>query len=310
MYNVIRHANAIYSNKYFPFDESVLKYRLKFIFRSLFYYRSYKHLMDNIKPDLLEMLFILNNRFLEKPYRPYMVKGSSSFSRANLIVDHYHTMSQLLSKETVNSIYSQRDGLTLASFEVDEVDYRIRLLCDQRYQKEGDMTLAICANDTIFYAVSFIFAHVHGQIGVVIGGIQGPSCCVENNERIKKMTRKLYGQRPKNLMINLLALVAQILGVEVILAVRSDAHIYQAKRYQRKDTKRVKTNYTQLWEEVGGSVFNGYFYSIPVNSIRKCLDTLSRSKRSMYRQRYNWLDTMKKQFTDVIKLNDEKKQLF
>ncbi len=50
--------------------------------------------------------------------------------------------------------------------------------------------------------------------------------CEENNAKIKKLTRKLYGQRPKSLMVGLLAIVAQVWGIETLLAVKNSiAHL-------------------------------------------------------------------------------------
>lgn len=245
------------------------------------------------------MLCTRTHRFLEKPFRPYIVKNSPAIDRSALVVDHYNTVSELVSPDLMKQIYTDAKGLTLMTFEIEDILYTVRLVYEARYQKEGDMSLVLHSQeDGNFYTLSFTLGHENGARSIMIGGLQGPRSNETSNEKIKKLTRKLYGQRPKSLMVSLLDLLAQIWGVETILAVKTQSHTYAAKRYSKG---RIKTDYDALWKELGGTEYDRNFYSLPVNAPRRDLDGMSRSKRSMYRRRYEWLDNTKATFEQVLR---------
>ncbi|MEH0669370.1 VirK/YbjX family protein [Vibrio owensii] len=297
--SILHHSKTIYSDEYAEIYHPIWTYRIKFIARALFYRKSFKYLADNIEASLLEMLCTRTHRFLEKPFRPYIVKNSPAIDRSALVVDHYNTVSELVSPELMKQIYTDAKGLTLMTFEIEDILYTVRLVYEARYQKEGDMSLVLHSQeDGNFYTLSFTLGHENGARSIMIGGLQGPRSNETSNEKIKKLTRKLYGQRPKSLMVSLLDLLAQIWGVETILAVKTQSHTYAAKRYSKG---RIKTDYDALWKELGGTEYDRNFYSLTVNAPRRDIEGMSRSKRSMYRRRYEWLDNTKATFEQVLK---------
>ncbi|GAB7224459.1 VirK/YbjX family protein [Vibrio owensii] len=297
--SILHHSKTIYSDEYAEIYHPIWTYRIKFIARALFYRKSFKYLADNIEASLLEMLCTRTHRFLEKPFRPYIVKNSPAIDRSALVVDHYNTVSELVSPDLMKQIYTDAKGLTLMTFEIEDILYTVRLVYEARYQKEGDMSLVLHSQeDGNFYTLSFTLGHENGACSIMIGGLQGPRSNETSNEKIKKLTRKLYGQRPKSLMVSLLDLLAQIWGVETILAVKTQSHTYAAKRYSKG---RIKTDYDALWKELGGTEYDRNFYSLTVNAPRRDLDGMSRSKRSMYRRRYEWLDNTKATFEQVLR---------
>lgn len=297
--SILHHSKTIYSDEYAEIYHPIWTYRIKFIARALFYRKSFKYLADNIEASLLEMLCTRTHRFLEKPFRPYIVKNSPAIDRSALVVDHYNTVSELVSPELMKQIYTDAKGLTLMTFEIEDILYTVRLVYEARYQKEGDMSLVLHSQeDGNFYTLSFTLGHENGARSIMIGGLQGPRSNETSNEKIKKLTRKLYGQRPKSLMVSLLDLLAQIWGVETILAVKTQSHTYAAKRYSKG---RIKTDYDALWKELGGTEYDRNFYSLTVNAPRRDIEGMSRSKRSMYRRRYEWLDNTKATFEQVLR---------
>ncbi|CAH1551919.1 VirK/YbjX family protein [Vibrio owensii] len=297
--SILHHSKTIYSDEYAEIYHPIWTYRIKFIARALFYRKSFKYLADNIESSLLEMLCTRTHRFLEKPFRPYIVKNSPAIDRSALVVDHYNTVSELVSPDLMKQIYTDAKGLTLMTFEIEDILYTVRLVYEARYQKEGDMSLVLHSQeDGNFYTLSFTLGHENGARSIMIGGLQGPRSNETSNEKIKKLTRKLYGQRPKSLMVSLLDLLAQIWGVETILAVKTQSHTYAAKRYSKG---RIKTDYDALWKELGGTEYDRNFYSLTVNAPRRDIEGMSRSKRSMYRRRYEWLDNTKATFEQVLR---------
>lgn len=297
--SILHHTKTIYADEYAAAYNPIWVYRIKFIARALFYRKALMHLTNNIEAPLLEMLCSRTHRFLEKPFRPYIIKNGPAFDRSALVVDHYNSVADLISPELIQEIYTDAEGLTLTSFEIDDILYSVRLVYEARYQKEGDMSLVLHSQeDGNFYTLSFSLGHENGERCIMIGGLQGPRSCEENNAKIKKLTRKLYGQRPKSLMVGLLAIVAQVWGIETLLAVKTQSHTYAAKRYSKG---RIKTDYDALWLELGGTEYDRNFYSIDVNAPRRDIEGMSRSKRSMYRRRYEWLDNTKVTFEQVLR---------
>ncbi|AUW05552.1 VirK/YbjX family protein [Vibrio campbellii] len=297
--SILHQSKTIYSDQFAEIYHPIWSYRIKFIARALFYKKAFNYLADNIEASTLEMLCTRTHRFLEKPFRPYIIKNNPAINRSELVVDHYKTASKLVSPALMKQIYTDPKGLTLMTFEIDEILYTVRLVYEARYQKEGDMSLVLHSQeDGNFYTISFILGHENGTRCIKIGGLQGPRSNETSNEKIKKLTRKLYGQRPKSLMVSLLSILAQIWGAETILAVKTQSHTYAARRYSKG---RIKTDYDALWIELGGTEYDRHFYSIDVNAPRRDIEGMSRSKRSMYRRRYEWLDNTKATFEEVLK---------
>lgn len=99
-------------------------------------------------------------------------------------------------------------------------------------------------------------------------------------------------------MVSLLTLIAQVWEVNTILAVKTQSHTYAARRYSKG---RIKTDYDALWQELGGTEYNRHFYALKVNDTRRDTEGMSRSKRSMYRRRYEWLDNTKAEFATRLR---------
>ena len=297
--SIVHQSKTIYSEQFAKSYHPIWIYRIKFIARALFYKKAFNYLVDNIDASMLEMLCTRSHRFLEKPFRPYIIKNNPAINRSELVIDHYKTASELVSLTLMKQIYSDSKGLTLITFEINEILYTVKLVYEERYQKEGDMSLVLQSQDDgNFYTISFILGHENGGRCIKIGGLQGPCSSETSNEKIKNLTRKLYGQRPKSLMVSLLNILAQIWEVETILAVKAQSHTYAAKRYRNG---RIKTDYDALWIELGGTEYDRNFYSLSVNAPRRDIEVMSRSKRSMYRRRYEWLDNTKTTFEEALK---------
>ncbi|MEZ9260537.1 VirK/YbjX family protein [Vibrio splendidus] len=297
--SIVHQSKTIYSEQFAKSYHPIWIYRIKFIARALFYKKAFNYLVDNIDASMLEMLCTRSHRFLEKPFRPYIIKNNPAINRSELVIDHYKTASELVSLTLMKQIYSDSKGLTLITFEINEILYTVKLVYEERYQKEGDMSLVLQSQDDgNFYTISFILGHENGGRCIKIGGLQGPCSSESSNEKIKNLTRKLYGQRPKSLMVSLLNILAQIWEVETILAVKAQSHTYAAKRYRNG---RIKTDYNALWIELGGTEYDRNFYSLSVNAPRRDIEVMSRSKRSMYRRRYEWLDNTKTTFEEALK---------
>ncbi|MGF1726287.1 VirK/YbjX family protein [Photobacterium nomapromontoriensis] len=287
------------AEKYHP----LWQYRLKFLLRASLFRSSLNRLQTGIAPDMLEKLLTLHNRFLEKPMRPYLTVKGSPAQRAEKVVKHYQFVSQYLPVVTTQAIYQAQPGLELTRFSVNDDDYRLAIMFDARYQKEGEMTLKLLDSKGLpFYAVSFSIMDGEKGRELAIGGIQGPSSSAENNVKIKALTKTLHGLRPKDLMIKMLTIIANIWQVDHILAVRNRAHIYRARRYEKG---KVKADYDAHWRALNAAEYNRDFVELSNIDIRKAPEEISRPKRAMYRRRYEWLDLMTETLEQKLRLRPQ-----
>lgn len=294
------YAQIIYPDSEADQYSPLWSYRAKFILRATYYRKAFQLITSAINPPLLEALCKHCPRFVEKPFRPYIINDSSAIERAQFVVQHYQFVSEQLPSHISNEIYLNANGLTLFNFTVDEIDYSFQLVFHARYQKEGDMSLFLFNElDKNFYTLTFSIRDIEGQRQLVIGGLQGPASSPENNLKIKALTKTLHGQRPKDLMIKIITLIANIWQVDTLLAVKSGSHAYAAKRYSKG---RVIANYDKHWEALGGTEFDQHFYALSLEDIRRNPEDISRPKRAMYRRRYEWLDTINDTLTQKVSL--------
>ncbi|EGU33993.1 VirK protein [Vibrio ichthyoenteri ATCC 700023] len=265
-------------------------YECKFVCRSLFYYKSFLMMFENIDKSIL-VKFSSNGFLIDKPYKPYITNGYSSLERAVFLVEHYNFIDNHFHKKLSDSIYFS-DGFDLASFEIEDVVYGIKL-APSYYGKEGELVLTLFNDeDSRFYSLTFSLREISSQRELVIGGLQGPKSNQVNNDKVKKLTKSLHGLRPKDLMIKLVTILGTYWGVTRILAIKNDRHSYQSIRYSKG---RVKTDLNQHWLELGGKDFDDYFYSLPIVYEQRDISLISRPKRAMYRRRYEWLNMVEQE---------------
>ncbi|WP_064602459.1 VirK/YbjX family protein [Photobacterium sp. J15] len=287
-------------------SKALWKYRLRFILRAAIMRTSVKKLQSGIKPEMLDTLLKQHHNFFEKPMKPYITVKGSPDERADFVVSHYNFVEKCLPEETTHAIYQQQNGLELAHFEVKDEEFRLALMYDSRYQKEGDMTLKLLDNQNLaFYAVSFSIREGSNGRELAIGGIQGPESSPENKVRIKALTKTLHGLRPKDLMIKMLTIIANVWQVDHLLAVKNSAHIYRARRYHKG---KVKADYDAHWKALNATDYNRDFVELSKTEVRKTPEEISRPKRAMYRRRYEWLDLMTEKLSQELCLTTQTQQ--
>src|SRR3712207_9266993 len=81
-----------------------------------------------------------------------------------------------------------------------------------------------------------------------IGGLQGLGRKHKDPEILKKVTKNFYGLFPKRILME----VFYHLFPESKIAVGNANHIYLAQRYRYKKERKVKADYDEFWESLGG----------------------------------------------------------
>ena len=260
-------------------------YHIKFLLRTTYYWSAFRYLVNNIPPSLLDIL-CERYKLLDKPLKPYITNNYTAMQRSELLVQHFNFVQNVLSEQLKHNIYYD-NGFTLLLISVESLRYSFELVSGI-YGKEGDMSLVLLSDSNErFYTLTFSLRDIDGYRDLIIGGLQGPKSSAENTLKIKEFTKKLDGQRPKDLMIKIITMVAKYWMIDRIMAVKNSTHSYCSIRYSKG---RIKTDLDEHWISLGGTEFNHDFYMLPINYEHRDISTISRSKRAMYRRRYKWIE--------------------
>ncbi|QFI38717.1 DUF535 domain-containing protein [Moritella marina ATCC 15381] len=277
------------------------KYRSKFVFRAMMHYPYFRQFQRGINAPFLQMLLQQDVRFLGKTFRPYLHVGHGIASRTQLVIGHYRFISECLPTQTGLAIYNTTQGIEVSRFTVGEDEYSVTLSYFASNHKEGDLCMKLLdPSGNIFYSITFSVYDdpIKGRT-ITVGSLQGPKSTPEINDRIKCFTKQHFGQRPKDLMVKILTIIANVWDVKLLLLVTNEGHIYSSKRYA---DDKLKTNYNGHWESLGATKYSKYLYQLDLLEVRKLPEDVKRSKRAMYRKRYEWLDALMLELGDKLAL--------
>lgn len=282
-------ACRIHPGDFFP----QLGRRIKYIFRLLL---NRKNMLDYYRffsESTLAAIVKANPRLLEKPCKPYLYCGAKAQDKFGRIKQHYAIALQNFSAEEVQAIVAN-GYYRLFDITLDEYPLQIALFSGTQIEMEGEFGLGLFNKDnTRIYSLTFsLNKNDTSDIQLVIGGLQGPAQNGDDGKKdfVRDLTKSAHGLRPKDLLIYLLRQLATFYGAKTILAVKSEAHIYQCHISKRK---RIKTDYNQYWEELKGTVYDSNFYQIPLQYQEKDINDIPAKKRSMYRKRYALMDDLR-----------------
>lgn len=258
--------------------------RLKFILRSYWYrkylFGLYEQLSDS-DPILLKKHFIY-----EKILRPYLTSRTSVQQATTMLLAHYQFL-QTHCPQSYEQIYHQQ-GISLG--ETPDGACSIMLHYDGAFRREGELCLSLYLGDERLYSCAFILAPDAGQMVLWIGALQGPSHTnTEALALIKEITKASFGERPRDLLLYLIFKLASVWNIACVTAVTNATHVYQARRYSKKQKQQVHQNYDQIWQEYQGERYNAEFVELHEQP-QKSMDDIPSNKRSQYRKRFAWLD--------------------
>lgn len=137
------------------------------------------------------------------------------------------------------------------------------------------------------YDASFTFL---SEKQILIASMQGPKG-EQAQDVVRIATKQLHGVRPMFMLVNGFRFLAQQLDCQVL----GIPHRQQAK-YRWNDSARLLFNYDEFWQE-NGALKQGEYWSLPAEVERKPLEDIQSKKRSMYRKRYEMLDSALEQIS-------------
>lgn len=161
--------------------------------------------------------------------------------------------------------------------------------------EEGFLALELKSEDLYFYHCSIAFAPCDKGRAVFIPCMQGLGNGEEVREKIKEVTKKNFGLRPQNLLLETLRALAKFWGISTILAVGQTQQV----RYKPLGKKNYFVDYDAMWKDCGGELKGRYFELSEVK--QKNLSEIPSQKRSMYKKRFALLDELRVQIEQNFK---------
>lgn len=161
--------------------------------------------------------------------------------------------------------------------------------------EEGFLAFELKSEDLYFYHCSIAFAPHCGKRAIFIPCMQGLGNGEEVRDKIREVTKKNFGLRPQNLLLESLRALAKFWGISSILAVQQDQQV----RHKPFGKKKYALDYDAMWKDCGGELNGEYFELIEVK--QKDLSEIPSQKRSMYKKRFALLDELKAQMEQNFK---------
>ncbi len=282
-------------------DFSSLIKRGKMRLRFFLFRRFHQQVKDLFADHRLQQITLTHPRIYEKIYREYITNGATISERLQILTAHYRFVNSVFSDELIRSVYVSQDfRLCTISLPNDNGTIIARLAYRQRFEKEGELTLSLLDdNGKRLYSVSFSIDACDGKPSALIGCLIGPSFTDDsvNSETIKSLTKSMHGMRPKNLLFFVLQVLCREMGIRSIHAIAAQAHVYGGSS---KKLERIKFNYDEFWEEVGGQRLDTKLISLPLHHEKRPYEEIKTNKRAAYTRRYALLENIEMDIADTL----------
>jgi uncharacterized protein len=264
--------------------------RWKFVARALLHPRLTRNWFEFLDQPGLRPLVEERPRLLAKLQRPYLARHFGPARRLGLLRSHYSFLLPRIHPEALRAIGSPA-GWTLASLDFESTGpVTIRLLYTDKYEKEGDLSVAIYARKEQRVVTVATFSII--QLGdhpheILIGGLQG-SPEEDQKDLIRDVTKELWGLRPKAIAFWVLQVIAEAWDIGRIRGVGDALHVYT--HYQER--RHIAASYDAYWLETEGTKDSSGFFVLPPRFTPRPLEEIRSNKRGQYRKRYELLGNL------------------
>ncbi|MEJ2618938.1 MAG: DUF535 family protein [Candidatus Thiodiazotropha sp.] len=194
--------------------------------------------------------------------------------------------------------YGQKEIISLNEY---YTGMRLTINREGVFLREGMLVLNIYLHNQRLFSIAFsVYQSETKELVAVIGAIQGRR--MENiTDTYRDITKKFYGIRPRDLMVELFQMFCKVGGIDKILAVKDAERQHNHYFYMFKNkSELVSLDYDQVWNERGGHCWNDEYYELPIEPVKKSINRVIAKKRSMYRNRYQLLDSIERKLSLVV----------
>lgn len=271
----------------------VLRKKVKYISRTLFYYPYSMELANFImQHSYLSKTMDQYPMITEKLHKPYMRFSFTAKEKLEVIFSSYAYLDRYFRNEVLQELYA-KGKIKVADIQGKEdckLSAYLKLYPD--FDKEGEFNLLLYQGEILLSTLTFAVWKHH----MFIGGLQGLGRIYKDPEILKKVTKNFYGLFPKRILME----VFYHLFPESKIAVGNANHIYLAQRYRYKKERKVKADYDEFWESLGGIQREDGLWELAETIARKPIEEIPSKKRSQYRSRYQILDAIQESVTNFL----------
>lgn len=268
--------------------------RVRFVLRSLAVFGAIKPIIDAPQGSPLAKTMQHRPETIGAVIWPYQCCGWDARTRLSRIRDHYAVV------EKIGGVIDFPVTGKLSLLDLGNIREGFHVVLDQPkwFMHEGQLTINLFLADIRMYSLVFSLFHHHEEIATFIGAIQGRD--IEGAlGQYRELTKAAYGMRPRDLLIEIFRMFCAVLGVRHIFAVSDQYRDYQSGYFGDPATiKAHVNNYDEIWTDRGGVRVDPMFYRFDVKGQQRELSEVPAKKRSMYRQRYAMLDTIRMQMQE------------
>jgi hypothetical protein len=264
-----------------------LRKRLKFLVRAWKQPRLTSAWLARLAQADLAPLWLARPRLATKLQRPYVHCEWRVLERFAALMGHYDILPRIFSADVRRAIY-HKEGIALIRLAnpASGRQLDVRLFYHDQFEKEGDLTLAICDVDTelTLAGITFCLAQPANQRTLIIGGLQG-SPDPQTHVLIHDLTKEMHGLRPKALALWCLQQLAACWQVGRIEAIDDAHHVYRHWSKRRE----FAASYDEFWSESDGRRLPGGGWELPRQLKHRTRAELKPNRRKAHERRYAML---------------------
>ncbi len=227
--------------------------------------------------------------------RPYVNKKWTVEKRMDALEQHYRALEvkgRLLA-------FNEKQYFDLVKLGPEYSDLRVVVDKPRWMRSEGEIAVSLfCRNHRIYTAMLLVTGNTMDK-RLVVGAIQGWGMPHAKDVYVE-LTHTLHGLRPRDLLINVLKIVADNLGCSEIHGISDACH--KSSHMLSRATKT--TGYDDIWLEYGGSLNTDGFFVISTKLKKREPADIPSRKRAQYRRRYELIDEIQRRINHSFAANE------
>ena len=186
-------------------------------------------------------------QFISKIYGPYLTGQIKCETRVDLLISHYRLLFELGYERMVHACL--RHPVLLCEFEGREKRlYRLELYRPVQHPHWGEVALRLSFDGKLVYTLAFSVMRAGQENVLAVGGMEG-LLATDDVFCVKRITRDLYGLRPRDLLIHAVTEIARhFYCSRVILTGNKNKIPPNSKRICRRSS-----DYDRAWREVNAA---------------------------------------------------------
>jgi uncharacterized protein VirK/YbjX len=178
-------------------------------------------------------------------------------------------------------------------------DVQIRLEKPCWFEHEGELAISLFLDDLRLYSLVFTLGQCQARRVAYVGALQGLGR-PDARDIYRTLTHRMYGLRPRALLVQAFRMLAASVGVERILAISDGGWVGRSEYF---GSKTVLSSYDSVWQESGGLEAEDGFFELSPQVVKRPIEDVPSRKRAQYRRRYEMLDRLSVQIGGSVQLS-------